>query len=88
MKSAGAPVEDQVLGHERRNVALIEKLVSMGVDLHNPRLVDLHFFLPTAEAARSLATGLELQAVQAVTIAESESGYEVTGFPSSRRAGG
>ncbi len=63
-------LEEQVRSHEQRNLALVEKLVSMGVNPALPRVIDLHFFLPTADAARTLAAGLQVRGIQAVEVAE------------------
>jgi len=70
MKSAELPLEEQVRSHEQRNLALVEKLVSMGVNPALPRGIDLHFFLPSANAARTLASGLQIRGIQAVEVDE------------------
>jgi len=64
------PIEDQVAGHEARNVALVQRLREMGVDPTVPRLIDLHFFMPSPAIARELAAALQVRGVGEVLVGE------------------
>ncbi len=68
MLTPDTPFEDQVAGHEQRNVVLVQRLVEMGVDPTLPRLIDLHFFMPSPVAARELAAKLQVRGVGEVVV--------------------
>ena len=68
MLTPDTPFEDQVAGHEQRNVVLVQRLVEMGVDPALPRLIDLHFFMPSPVAARELAAKLQVRGVGEVVV--------------------
>ncbi len=65
---AGTSLPEQVARHEARNRLLVRRLIEMGVDPSIPRVIDLHFFMPTPEAAQTLAAGVQLRGLQAVAI--------------------
>ncbi|MGA7991863.1 MAG: ribonuclease E inhibitor RraB [Thermoanaerobaculia bacterium] len=64
------PIEDQVADHETRNVFLVQRLRGMGVDPAVPRLIDLHFFMPSPSVARELAVALQIRGVKEVLVGQ------------------
>lgn len=44
--------------HQQRNLALAQRLIDYGINLDEPRPIDIHFFVPNDEAAHKLINAL------------------------------
>lgn len=53
-----ADIQTMIAGHESRNEALRQTLLSKGIDLREPRKIECHFWSFNREDATSLATAL------------------------------